>query len=294
MKTAAVVSLLAAFSTAWAWGQEGHATIAFIAQNFVSAATQTWAQGILDDTSSTYMASIASWADDFRSTTAGAFSAPFHFIDAQDNPPTSCNVNFARDCGASCVVSALANYTQRIQDGRFSATNINQALMFLVHFVGDIHQPLHDENLELGGNDISVTFNGTKTNLHAIWDTNMIEKLAGTQTLPHAQTLANTLTTAIKTGIYSSLKAGWVAGLTTASINSTANVETTTTAWAAGATAFVCSTVMPNGVAAVENVDLSGAYYTKAIPVVEQLLATAGYRLAAWLNLIATGTTGGL
>jgi hypothetical protein len=62
--------------------------------------------------------------------------------------------------------------------------------------------------------------------------------------------------------------------------------------WATDANAYVCSTVMPNGVSAVEGVDLSGAYYTATLPIVQEQIAKAGYRLAAWLNLIATGSTG--
>lgn len=51
-----------------------------------------------------------------RSTTAGTFSAPFHYIDALDNPPHTCGVDYARDCGpAGCVVSAISNYV-RISD----------------------------------------------------------------------------------------------------------------------------------------------------------------------------------
>lgn len=120
------------------------------------------AQGVLDDDSDSYLANIASWADDYRETTAGSWSAPLHFIDAEDDPPTSCDVDYDRDCGSSgCSVSAIVNYTQRVGDGRLSATNTQQALKFLVHFVGDITQPLHDEAYELGANDVDVTYQGT-------------------------------------------------------------------------------------------------------------------------------------
>ncbi|KAJ7893736.1 putative nuclease PA3, partial [Mycena olivaceomarginata] len=83
-----------------AWGVLGHATVAYIAQNYLTADTASWAKGVLNDTSSSYLANIASFADTFRATAAGAWSAPLHFIDAEDNPPTTCNGhNFARDCG---------------------------------------------------------------------------------------------------------------------------------------------------------------------------------------------------
>jgi hypothetical protein len=62
--------------------------------------------------------------------------------------------------------------------------------------------------------------------------------------------------------------------------------------WASDSNAYVCTTVMPNGVEATQEVDLSGDYYTSVLPVVQLQFAKAGYRLAAWLNLIATGSTG--
>jgi hypothetical protein len=62
-------------------------------------------------------------------------------------------------------------------------------------------------------------------------------------------------------------------------------------AWVREANAFVCSDVLSSGVAAVEGADLSSAYYTAAVPIFEEQIARAGYRLAAWLDLIATGTT---
>lgn len=94
---------------AWGWGAVGHATVATIANSYLTTEASTWVEDILG--AGVSMASVASWADSYRETTAGKFSAPFHFIDAEDNPPTSCSVKEARDCGgAGCVVTAIANY----------------------------------------------------------------------------------------------------------------------------------------------------------------------------------------
>ncbi|KAJ7216179.1 nuclease s1 [Mycena haematopus] len=267
-----------------AWGVLGHATVAYIAQNYVTSEVETWAKGVLGDTSTSYLANIASWADDYRETTAGAFSAPFHFIDAEDNPPTTCNVNYARDCGASgCSVSALANYTQRVGDGRLSANNTAQALKFLVHFVGDITQPLHDEAYEVGANDVSVHFMGYNDNLHADWDTYMPEELIGGDSLADALSWSKTLVAEINTGAYESQKAGWIAG------DTTSDVVTTATRWAADANAFVCSVVMPNGAAALTAMaDLYPTYYNSVISTIELQIAKAGYRLGNWLNMVYT------
>jgi hypothetical protein len=77
----------------------------------VSPSTEACFQAILHNTSSSYLAQVATWADSFRYTAAGRFSAPFHFIDAEDSPPTSCGVKYARDCGEKgCVVGAILNY----------------------------------------------------------------------------------------------------------------------------------------------------------------------------------------
>lgn len=281
------IALLASTaSLAHAWGALGHDTVAYVATNFVSSATEAWAQDILDDTTASYLANVATWADSYRSTTAGKFSAPFHFIDAEDNPPSSCSVNYSRDCGNSgCVVSAIANYTSRVTSNSLSADEVNDALRFIIHFIGDIHQPLHDEALELGGNGIDVTFDSTSTNLHAIWDTNMPEKLRGGYSLTVAKTWAANLTMEIKTGIYKSQKASWTSGL-----DVTDPIDTTI-AWATQANAYVCSTVLKGGQSAVEKGDLGTTYYESAVPVIEVQIGRAGVRLAAWLDAIVASQT---
>ena len=270
-----------------AWGTLGHETVAFIASNFVQAKTKTWAQGILDDTSNAYLANVATWADSYRYTAAGKFSAPYHFIDAEDNPPKSCSVNFDRDCGSDgCSVSAIANYTQRVQQpGSLSATEVNYALRFLIHFLGDVTQPLHDEALEIGGNDIDVTWDSESTNLHHIWDTEMPEKLRGGYALSDAQAWAANLTTEIKTGIYKSQAKSWLAN------SDISDAQSSALAWASDANKYVCSVVIPKGASAVETGNLDGAYYNSAISTIELQIAKGGYRLADWLDKIAATQT---
>lgn len=285
----AALALVAATlpSTTLAWGNLGHMTVGFIAQKYLSSKTVTWAQGIVGSTNSSYLASVATWADTYRYTTEGSFSAPFHFIDANDSPPSSCSVDYDRDCGSTgCVVSAIANYTTRVQNTKLSAAQRKQALEFLVHFLGDITQPLHDEAYEVGGNDIDVTFDGASTNLHHIWDTNMPEKLVGGYALSDAQNWADSLSQEIDDGDYSSQKDSWVSGM------SLSDVEGSAVKWAQDANAYVCSYTLKGGPSAVENQDLGGTYYTNAVPVFKMQIAKGGYRLAAWLNLIATGSTG--
>ncbi|EFX03737.1 nuclease s1 [Grosmannia clavigera kw1407] len=280
--SAVLLGLGATLQGAHAWGSLGHATVAYVAQDFVTADTKAWAQGVLSDTSTSYLASIASWADSYRATAAGKWSAPFHFIDAEDSPPSSCGVNYDRDCGSTgCSISAIANYTRRVSSSSLSAANVDQALKFLVHLVGDITQPLHDESLERGGNEITTTFDGySSDNLHADWDTYIPEKLTGGSSLAVARTWATNLTTAIKTGSYKSAKASWIDG------DDITDAITTATRWASDANAYVCTVVMPDGVAALQSGDLYPTYYDSVVPTVELQIAKGGYRLANWLNKI--------
>ncbi|KAJ5677421.1 uncharacterized protein N7477_003054 [Penicillium maclennaniae] len=242
---------------------------------------RTLQHGVLGDTSTSYLANIASWADTYRTTTAGKWSAPLHFIDAEDDPPTTCNVNYERDCGSTgCSISAIANYTQRAGDGRLTSDHVAEAVKFLVHFLGDVTQPLHDEAYEVGGNDIKVTFNGYSDNLHSDWDTYMPEQLIGGYSLSDAQSWANSLISEITSGSYKSQAASWVAG------DTISDPITSATRWASDANAFVCTVVMPNGAAALQTGDLYPTYYDSVIDTIELQIAKGGYRLGNWLNMI--------
>ncbi|PBP25278.1 hypothetical protein BUE80_DR003657 [Diplocarpon rosae] len=261
-----------------AWGYLGHTTIAYVATNFVTDPTKTYFQNILNDNSENYLAGVATWADSYRYTEEGAFSEPFHYIDAIDSPPSSCGVDLVRDCHDGCIVSAIGNYTARVQDKTLSSADRTIA----AKFTGDIHQPLHVENLEVGGNDIAVLFNNNATNLHAAWDTKIPEKLIGGYTPALAESWASKLTARIENGSYSHESLSWLVD------TSLQDPGETALSWAQETNSFVCTIVLPDGQEAVEGKEISGAYYESAIPVVEKQIAKAGYRLAAWLNLIAS------
>ncbi|KAK3717286.1 hypothetical protein LTR37_005995 [Vermiconidia calcicola] len=265
------------------WGTLGHETIASIAQNLVKDQTEAWAQYILNDTSSSYLANVSTWADSYRYTAEGEFSAPFHYIDAEDDPPTSCNVDFDRDCGdEGCSVSAIANYTQRVQQSdSLDVAEVSNALKFLVHLLGDITQPLHDEAYKIGGNDVNVTFDGEDRNLHSVWDTEMPEQLRGGDSLTDAEDWAANLTAEINNGTFAAMKKSWLEGLDVDDAQGTALL------WAQDANRYVCSTVMPDGQSPLTSEDLYPDYYDSAIDTVELQVAKAGYRLAAWLDAIA-------
>ncbi|KAG8629381.1 hypothetical protein KVT40_003246 [Elsinoe batatas] len=288
MRTAALLPLaLTSIPTVSAWGALGHSTVAFIAQNLVAPQTATWVKNILGVTTSTYLVDVSSWADSYRSQAGGGFTSPFHFIDAQDSPPTSCNVDYNRDCTSSgCVVSAIANYTRRVTTTSLSKTERDYALRFIVHFLGDVHQPLHNENYALGGNDVDVTFAGSDRNLHGIWDTQIPERLRGASyTVDEAKAWAAELTTDVKSGAYASSAASWKIVDTEDAVNQALK-------WSNEANDYVCTVVAPKGWTAVQSGDLAtNGYYASVTSTIELQIARAGVRLAAWLDQLSGAAT---
>lgn len=169
----------------------------------------------------------------------------------------------------------------------------NIALKFIIHFIGDIHQPLHNEDLQRGGNGITVRYNSTTTNLHSVWDTfipdaigsTIAKSTAGTKvsssaTLEIAHRWAEALAHEIEDGRFTAEAPSWVRGLEVSKGKEAAMI------WSSEANGFVCSVVMPAGIAGVEGQDLAGIYTVAAKPTVELLVARAGYRLGNWLNLV--------
>ncbi|KAI2617182.1 S1/P1 nuclease [Hypoxylon sp. NC1633] len=275
---------------ATAWGSLGHITVAYIASNFVKENTATYFQDLLRNDTEHYLAGVATWADSIRYTKWGRFSKNFHFIDAKDTPPSYCGVDFERDCKEEgCVVSSLRNYTSQLLDPGLWPWRRSQAAKFVIHFVGDIHQPLHVENVAQGGNGIHVRWESSVLNLHHVWDSSIAEKmLGGIHRKPYNagyQWAAN-LTDQIKSGKYESASKLWSAGL------SIDDPIQTAMGWANESNAFVCTHVFPEGPKTIVGQELAGDYYEKAAPVIELQVAKAGYRLAAWLDLIAEKASG--
>jgi hypothetical protein len=217
----------------------GHITIAYIASDFVAPETASYFQTLLRNDSTSYLAGIATWADSIRYTKWGHFTGPFHFIDAHDQPPTNCTVDFERDCKEEgCVITAIANYTSQLLDPRVPVWQRAQAAKFVVHFVGDIHQPLHTEDVARGGNGIHVKFEGTELNLHHVWDSSIAEKLVGgVRRAPYAEARrwADEVTESIRTGKFESLRGKWLEGM------ELDEPKTVSMTWAKEGNALVCS-----------------------------------------------------
>lgn len=180
--------VLSAATPAHAWGPDGHAIIAEIAARELSPETAAKITELLEaNPAGTSLVEIASWADAVRPTEPYRWSAPLHYVNM---PADATGYDHARDCppneeGYGCVVSAVDRFARELGDESLTAEQRIEALMFLVHFVGDLHQPLHGGRQEdRGGNDIAITFLGTETNLHRAWDSQILEAITGGQPWP--------------------------------------------------------------------------------------------------------------
>jgi hypothetical protein len=159
--------------TGLAWGPEGHSLIARIADAQLTPAARARVTAILAPGQT--MASVASWADEVRRSRRE--TAPWHYIDIPIDQP---HLDMARDCPKNdCVIGKIADLRKTLLNPDTPAGDQREALMFLVHFIGDMHQPLHcSDNKDQGGNGVRVVFHDRQTNLHSVWDSGMLSRLA--------------------------------------------------------------------------------------------------------------------
>jgi len=171
---AAIAAAVVMPSAAWAWGNEGHEIIALIAASELSPVAKAHVEQLLGDDAVTGMADVSTWADTIRRDRPE--TAPWHYVDIEI---TSAGYDAARNCpNDACVVAQIQKDTSMVGDKTLAQPVRAEALRFLIHFVGDLHQPLHaSDNHDRGGNEVRVVLNGERKNLHAVWDTNIVEAL---------------------------------------------------------------------------------------------------------------------
>ncbi len=118
------------------------------------------------------LADISIWADSVRRDRPE--SGPWHYVNV---PITEPEYN-ARFCGEKgCVVGKIEDFRKDLANKNLPRAKRREALLFLVHFVQDMHMPLHvGDNHDRGGNDHQVQFFGEGSNLHRVWDSGMIEQ----------------------------------------------------------------------------------------------------------------------
>lgn len=218
--------------------------------------------------------------------------AEYSFVtDANDSPPETCNVNFSRDCeeDRGCVVSALANQTALLLDLDQTRTTRNEALKFLLHFVSDLHQPLHTEALDRGGNQIQVKFDSRHYNLHSVWDTEVALKMHGLTHSPGVDA-EKALAKRWAQELYNKHESAdfrIAQNVSCDPMANTAAAQSCALEYAVETNQLICSYVLQPGLEWLESNDLGGEYYDGAKTIVEDRIAIAGMRLGMWMNAVA-------
>jgi hypothetical protein len=166
--TLILIALIA--QNSWAWGPQGHMVVAQVADNNLSAPAKKAVAKLLSNQT---LSDVANWADSIKSNPDWVHTKPWHFLDLADGEDYA-TVEHSHD---GDVVEAITEMVKALKDQRTTPEEKSNALKFIVHFMGDIHQPLHiGRPDDRGGNDFRVVFEGRKTNLHALWDSIMIMK----------------------------------------------------------------------------------------------------------------------
>lgn len=293
MRTGLFTIVLALFMAvpAFPWGPEGHQIIALIATRYLSLPVAAAVNDLLAADGSAPLpqglADVSTWADEIRSQRPE--TAAWHFTDI---PLSSPSYERERDCiNDQCSVEQISRLVAVLQDPLASQIDQVEALKFLVHIAGDLHQPLHAaDNDDHGGNDVKVEFFGRCVfgtpaqcvNLHRIWDTDILHRSladAGVDVGGYAEQLA--------ASIQDSDREQWSMGTVEAWANDSHDVARGVSygqlpvACSEGGACSSCSTDRcPGGFQYV----LASEYQSTVAPPVDLQLRKGGVRLATLLN----------
>ena len=255
------------------------------------------------------LADVASWADQMTHTTKYKWTTSLHFVNCLDPSDEcqkdlkKCTFDYDRDCKGTygksplgyCVSGALTNYTSILKKGWAAGTNhdneTSDALKFVIHFVGDSHQPLHTALArDRGGSEIDVKYwvpgQGDYWNLHKVWDFGMLVNREG---------IENNYTGTAEPEIYKHLDTTWAADAKGAWLENPTDYN----AWVQEgldlaieyAYRFANGTQIPHEGhrSKYDSVYIPRSYYDAYMCdgcLVERVLAKSGIRLAKTLNLI--------
>ncbi|WP_018984421.1 S1/P1 nuclease [Salinimonas chungwhensis] len=169
--TLGLASSLLASLPAFGWGQTGHRVTGAIAQHYLSPHATAAVDALLPNET---LAEASTYADEMRSNPSHFWqdvSPPYHYVTVPEGK-TYAEAG-APEQGDS--VTALNRFTETLTDDTASQEDKQLALRFLVHIIGDLHQPLHAGNgTDRGGNDVKVRFFWEDSNLHRVWDSQML------------------------------------------------------------------------------------------------------------------------
>lgn len=252
------LACLVSAGDALAWSAEGHRVVARIADAGLTPEARAVVDRLLAGEVDPTLAGVAAWADELRDhqPEKGRRTARWHYI----NFDGRCGFEPPRDCpGNNCVVTQ-ANMNYRVLADTAKPDEVRaEALKFVVHLVGDLHQPLHaSPRDDKGGNEYQVNLHGEGSNLHRIWDGTIIER-RGLAAADHADELLET----------------------PPADDPTLHSDRPVLEWALES----CRLVEEGRVYPAEGLHvIDDAFLDERLPLAEQRLREAGYRLAGLLN----------
>jgi hypothetical protein len=202
---ASLITLVAMPASAMAWGRTGHAVVAEIARGYLTPKAAAAVDALLasdpDVLTESDLGSRAAWADAYRRDHRE--TSEWHFADVELDHPDLAEACFGFPASGTpasagpakdCVVGRLDAFERELADPRTDAAERLLAFKFALHFVGDLHQPLHAaDNQDKGGNCVPLALGGPRTvNLHSYWDGVVVDALG-----PDAKTIAASLSAKI-------------------------------------------------------------------------------------------------
>lgn len=166
-----VIATLPSFQ-AWSWGQIGHRVTGAIAENYLTAEAQSEIAKILPNET---LAEASTWPDEMRSNPSEFWkktAGPYHYVTIP-NGKTYAKVGAPAQGDG---FSALQLFSAQLKSDQTSLEQKQLALRFIIHIIGDLHQPFHAGNgTDRGGNDVKLKFFWQDSNLHRVWDSGLID-----------------------------------------------------------------------------------------------------------------------
>ncbi|NVJ60544.1 MAG: S1/P1 nuclease [Gammaproteobacteria bacterium] len=160
-------------TTCLSWGQTGHRVTGEIAQNYLSPEAKAAIKSIIGNES---LAEASTYADEQRSNPEHFWqevAGSYHYVTV----PAGKMYNDVKAPKKGDSVTALEQFKATLKNTKASQVEKQLALKFIVHIIGDLHQPLHAGNgLDRGGNDVKVNFFWEDSNLHRVWDSGLIDR----------------------------------------------------------------------------------------------------------------------
>jgi hypothetical protein len=246
--SAAALAAAIAPAPALAWGKTGHRVSAAVADEHLSGLARAHVRQILGVES---LDEASTWPDEMKSNPSEFWqrtASPWHYV-------TLGGFTYDEAPPVGDAVTALQRYSAVLRDPNASREDKQLALRFVVHLVGDLHQPLHAGRPgDRGGNDVKVTWFGRPTNLHSVWDSALVdeEQLSFTE---------------------------WAERL-----NRHTDPDEVIAWWVENPIVWIAESAQIRDTIYPADPELGYDYIYQHTPVVKRRLAQAGVRLAAYLN----------